>query len=84
MHILSTNPHQLSTFLPRIVKISLFSPFKFLLFFLYNHFIISLFRRVSMHSYYDLLISLGAQITNKSCRYIAEAILLLQKTKISA
>lgn len=37
-----------------------------------------------MHSYYDLLISLGAQITNKSCRYIAEAILLLQKTEISA
>lgn len=37
-----------------------------------------------MHSYYDLLISLGAHITNKGCRYIAEAILLLQKTKISA
>ena len=32
-----------------------------------------------MHSYYDLLISLGAHITNKGCRYIAEAILLLQK-----
>ena len=37
-----------------------------------------------MHSYYDLLISLGAHITNKGCHYIAEAILLLQKTKISA
>ena len=32
-----------------------------------------------MHSYYDLLISLGAHITNKGCRYIAEAVLLLQK-----